>query len=457
MPMTSRGHPGLKRSITLPQAIMYGVGLILGAGIYVLIGDVAAISGNTLWISFIVAAIIATLTGLSYAELTSIFPKSAAEYVFVKEAFGVNFLALIVGCLIIFVAVTSAAAVSVGFSGYLAVFLPQYPHIIYAIILVIVLSFVNFYGITESVWTNIVFTLVEITGLLIIIIVGFTAGSITEVDYLQLPPSAAKPSHISAISIVLASTTLIFFAYYGFENIANISEETKDARRVIPRALLLSILITTILYVLVGLSSIALVGWKEMASSEAPLAVVASKALGDKGMVILTSIALFATTNTVLMMLISGSRIIYGMAKDNAFSVNLATIHGSRRTPWIAVALTMVLTLITILLSSGSIVMLASVSVFGILTVFGLVNLSVIWLRFKQPALHRSFASPFTWKKFPILAGLGLVTTAIIMFQFGTGIIISTSLVLVSIIILCIVLTITRRGSMTRGNNIRQD
>ena len=175
MPMTSRGHPGLKRRITLPQAIMYGVGLILGAGIYVLIGDVAAISGNTLWISFIVAAIIATLTGLSYAELTSIFPKSAAEYVFVKEAFGVNFLALIVGCLIIFVAVTSAAAVSLGFSGYLSVFLPQYPHIIYAIILVIVLSFVNFYGITESVWTNIVFTLVEITGLLIIIIVGFTS------------------------------------------------------------------------------------------------------------------------------------------------------------------------------------------------------------------------------------------------------------------------------------------
>src|ERR1044072_3243936 len=147
--------PELKRSISLFQATMYGIGLILGAGIYVLIGDVAAISGNAMWISFLLAAAIASLTGLSYAELSSVFPKSAAEYVYVEESFGSNFAALFVGCLIVFVAIASAATVAIGFSGYLAIILPQYPPVIYAVGLVLVLSILNFYGINESMQVNI--------------------------------------------------------------------------------------------------------------------------------------------------------------------------------------------------------------------------------------------------------------------------------------------------------------
>ena len=433
--------PGLKRSVTLPQAVMYGIGLILGAGIYVLIGDVAAISGNAMWISFLLAAAMASFTGLSYAELSSVFPKSAAEYVYVKESFGNNFLALIVGCLTIFVAITSAATVAIGFSGYLAVLLPQYPPILYAVGLVLVLSFLNYYGIKESVWVNSIFTIVEVSGILIIISVGLSLGSFTETNYFEMP-SMVSASDSTIISTILASTVLVFFAYYGFENISNISEETKNSTKTIPRAIVVSILVTTIIYVLVALTTVALVGWEELSNSNAPLALVASKALGTNGTVILTVIALFATTNTVLMMLISGSRIIFGIAKyEEAIPSILAQVHTSRKTPWLATIFTMAFTVSTIILYSGRLADVAAVSVFSISIVFALVNFSVIYLRLRQPNLKRPFMSPLKVKNFPILAVLGFVMTVVIMFQFNIHILSSALVALICIIILCLILT----------------
>lgn len=433
---------GLKRSITPFQAIMYGIGLILGAGIYVLIGDVAAVSGNAMWISFFLAAAIASLTGLSYAELSSVIPKSAAEYVYVKEGIGNNFVAFIVGCLTIFVAITSAATVAIGFSSYLAVILPQYPPVLYAICLVLSLSILNFYGIRESMWVNSIFAVVEVSGLLIIIILGFSLGSVADTDYFEMP-KMANSSYSALVSTLLGSTVLVFFAYYGFQNISNISEETKNPTRTIPRALMLSIIVTTIIYVLVAVSSVALIGWEELSKSNAPLALAASKALGNSGILALTIFALFATTNTVLMMLISGSRIIFGIAKYNdAIPSVLAAVHLSRKTPWLAIIFTTAFTLATIILYSGKLSDVASISVFSILVVFALVNLSVISLRFKRPSLKRPFISPFRIKKFPILPGLGLVMIIIIMFQFSPQVIFSTMVPLISIILLCIILTI---------------
>lgn len=433
--------PGLRRSVTLVQAVMYGIGLILGAGIYVLVGDVAAIAGNAMWISFLLAAVMASFTGLSYAELSSVFPKSAAEYVYVKAGFGNNFLALFIGCLTIFVAITSAATVAIGFSGYLAVLLPEYPPILYAISLVLALSFLNYYGIRESVWVNSIFTIVEVSGLLIIIAVGLSIGSVADTNYFEMP-SIAYSSHAAIISTILASTVLVFFAYYGFENISNISEETKNPTRTIPRALVFSILVTTIIYILVAISTVALVGWEELSNSNAPLALAASKALGSNGIIVLTILALFATTNTVLMMLISGSRIIFGIAKyDEAIPTILAEVHSSRKTPWLATIFIMAFTLATIILYSGKLADVASISVFTILVVFAFVNLSVISLRFKQPRLQRPFMSPFRVKKLPILPVLGLVMTIVIMLQFNPHVISSTLVPLISIIILSLILT----------------
>jgi APA family basic amino acid/polyamine antiporter len=277
--------------------------------------------------------------------------------------------------------------------------------------------------------------------MLIIISVGLSLGSFAETNYFEMP-SMAYASDSAIISTILASTVLVFFAYYGFENISNISEETKNSTKTIPRAIIISILVTTIIYVLVALTTVALVGWEELSNSNAPLALAASKALGTNGTAILTVIALFATTNTVLMMLISGSRIIFGIAKyDKAIPSILAQVHTSRKTPWLATIFTMAFTVSTIILYSGRLADVAAVSVFSISIVFALVNLSVICLRLKQPNLKRPFMSPLKVKKLPILAVLGFVMTVVIMFQFNIHVLSSALVALICIIILCLILT----------------
>ena len=423
---------------------MYGVGLILGAGIYVIIGDVAAVVGNAMWVSFIVASIIALFTGLSYAELSSIFPKSAAEYVFAKNVFGSHFIALMVGCLIIFVAVASAATVALGFSGYLtSAFFPQFNPILVAIVLVAALSFVNFYGIVQSVWMNITFTFIEIAGLLIIILAGLWLGSPSTTNYFEMPDKmivSSGSSLLLMVSAIFGGAGLIFFAYYGFENIVNIADETKNPVRVIPKALLISIAVTTALYILVAMTTSALVGWKALSLSEAPLSLAAEKAFGAQGVIILSLIALFATSNTALMMLISGSRIIYGISKDHSFPKILAAVHKSRETPWVAIIIVMISTMTIVACSSGDIATIASIAVFGIFLVYSIVNFSLIWFRFKNPSYKRPFTSPITIGRFPVLAGMGLITSIAMLFQFDINIIFGGFLVLLSIAILSIVL-----------------
>ncbi len=367
---------------------MYGVGLILGAGIYVLIGDVAAIAGNAMWISFGIAAIIAVFTGLSYAELTSMFPKSAAEYVFVKNAFKNDFGAFIAGWLITFVAMASAAAVAIGFSGYLTSFFPQLDPVYSAVVLVTALSIINLIGIRESVWMNTTFTIIELAGLAIIVIAAVLLGSYSGVDYGNMP-STASASFSMSIGAILGAAGLVFFAYFGFENLANIAEETKNAPKNIPKALIISIVVTTVVYILVAISAIALVGWEELSSTEAPLARAAEKAFGDTGVVALSAIALFATSNTVLMMLVAGSRIMFGMSKERALPPVIGKVHPSRKTPWVSVILTMLITIVFIVLSQGSISTVANIAVFVIFIVYALVNLALIWLRYKQPELSR--------------------------------------------------------------------
>jgi amino acid transporter len=407
----------LKRSISLFQAVMYGVGLILGAGIYVLIGDVAEIAGNAMWISFILAAIMAAFTGLSYAELSSMFPKSAAEYVFVKNAFRNNMVAFVTGWLIIFVAVASAAAVSLGFAAYFSVFFPQIDPLLITMVLIAGLSFVNYIGIKESMSMNVAFTLIELAGLAIIVFAAVIFGS-PEANYYEMPPPAAS-SLLTSVGALASAAGLAFFAYFGFENLANLSEETKNASRVIPKALLISIVVTTAIYILVAISAVAIVGWEDLSSSNAPLGLAAEKVFGKGGIIAISAIALFATSNTVLMMLVSGSRIIFGMARGGSLPGALARVHQSRKTPWVGVVITMLLTVTIAGASMGSIQTVANVAVFGIFAVYALVNFALIWLRYKEPGRERPFRSPITIGRFPLLAGLGAVTSIAMLTQFN--------------------------------------
>jgi APA family basic amino acid/polyamine antiporter len=401
----------LKRQLGLFQATMYGVGLILGAGIYVLIGEAAGIAGNAVWISLAVGAIISAFTGLSYAELTSMYPKAAAEYVYVRNAFNNNFLAFIVGWLILFTAIVSASTVSLGFGGYFAGFFDS-PITVSAALLIVALSFVNFYGIKESSWMNVVFTIIEVSGLAFIIYIGSTFSDTHPVNYFESS---------FGINGILAATALIFFAYIGFENIANIAEETKNPTRVLPRALVLSISITGVIYVLVSIAAVSVLNWQDLGASTAPLADVAGRALGSGGQISLSVIALFATTNTVLIMLVAGSRILYGMAQQRSIPPFLSSIHVRTKTPWIAVFTVMVLSATFAFV--GNIVTIANISVFTIVIVFALVNLSLIWLRYKQPNAERPFKVPFSIGRFPVLPFLGIVSSISLATQFDAYVI----------------------------------
>ena len=387
----------LTRHLGLFHTTMYGVGLILGAGIYALIGDAAGAAGNSVWISFVLAAVSAVFTGLSYAELSSMYPKAAAEYSYIKNAFRNNFVAFLVGWLTLFVAIISAATIALGFGGYFTQ-LVQIPIVLAAILVIAVLSFVNFFGIRESSSMNIVFTIIEAAGLAIVIWAGFAITGV-QVDYLQMP---------HGFSGILSAFTLVFFAYIGFENIANIAEEIKNPKKVLPRAIILAIAITAIVYVLVSISAVRVLDWQALDASFAPLADVIKKSLGQEWGFGILVIALFATTNTVLIMLVSGSRILYGISSDKALPAIFSAIHQKRKTPWAAVAIIGALSAGFVFV--GDIGTVANISVFAIIMVFVLVNLALIWLRYKQPDAERPFRSPVNVGKFPVLAALGIVT-----------------------------------------------
>ena len=436
--------PALKRTITLFHATLFGIGLILGVGIYVIIGDAAEIAGNLLWISFIVSSFIALCTAFSYAELSSLFPKSAAEYVYVKNATGKLSISIFVGYLTILVSIVSASAVAIGFSNYLSVFLPMYDPIFYSILLVSILSFINFYGIRESIWFNTIFTLIELLGLIIIIIVGLIFGNFSNVDFFEPPSSGTglnNNNFLASIGLIFGSSALIFFAYYGFENIPNIAEETRNPSKTISRAILLSIIITTIVYVLVVISSLGLVTWQELSASNVPLLLVIEKVLENKGGgLIISLIALFATTNTVLMMLVSSSRIMYGMSKDDALFNSFSKIHKKTKTPWLATIVSALLSITVIIIFSNEISAVSKIAVFGIFTVFVFVNFSLILIKFKSPASSfysskSHYFSLLNYKKLPIFAILGIVISIVMLLQFDLPTV-SSSLIIISILFL---------------------
>ena len=403
----------LKRHMGFFQLTMYGTGLILGAGIYVLIGEAVGFAGDAVWISFILGSIVALFAGFSYAELSSVFPKVPAEYVFIKNAFKNNFFAFLVGWLIAVTSIITAATVALGFGGYFSEFI-NIPIIISAISLLIILSIVNFMGIRESSFTNTIFTIIEISGLMLIIIIGFTFTDPEPVNYIESP---------SGFTGIATAFVLVFFAFIGFEAIANISEEVKNPKKTLPRAIVLSVAISALIYILVSLAVVRVVNWEELGASSAPFALVAERALGSEAHVLLSFIALFAITNTVLITLVTGSRIFYGMARERVFPTILEKIHLKTKTPWVAIIVIMVASIIFTMI--GDIVIVANIAVFAIVITFASVNLAVIVLRYTAPDIERKFRVPINIGKFPILPLFGLGITVYMAFQFEITIILA--------------------------------
>ncbi len=402
----------LRRELGLLECTAYGVGIVLGAGIYSLLQVAAELAGPALWLSFLIGAIVALLTGLSYAELSSMFPKAAAEYVYIREAFKSEFLAFLIGWLILATGITSAATVALGFAGYLREMLglERWYNAPLAVALIALLSLLNYAGIKKSAKVNIVCTVAEVLGLLVIIAIG--APRLGSVNYLELP---------KGIEGVLAAAAIVFFAYIGFEDVANIAEETRNPERTVPLAILLSIAITATIYVLVGLSSVSVVGWRELAKSDAPLALVASKALGGAAGLMLSVIALFSTTNTVLIALIVGSRMAWGMARDGSLPKFLSLVDPRTGTPWASILVIGVLSAAFTLV--GEIAVAAGITSFGVFITFLLVNLSAFILRLREPERRRPFATPLSVGRVALVPLLGTLSCFVMATRFDASVI----------------------------------
>lgn len=420
----------LRRQVGLFGLTTYGVGMILGAGIYALIGNAAAASGNSVWISFLIGALISSFTGLSYAELSSMIPRAAAEYSYAKEAFRSDLVPFLVGWIIISTEVVTISTVALGFGGYFKGLFGT-PIVSISVVLIVLLSLLNFVGIKESTKINIVFTIIEAAGLLMIVILGIPY--LGRVDYFEAS---------AGFQGILKASTLIFFAYLGFEDIVNLAEEVKSPERNIPKALILSVIVTAILYVLVAVSSVSIVGWRELGASCCPLAFAASRSLGQGAFLAMSVIALFATANTVLILLIVASRMIYGMARDGSLPHNLSKLSG-RGTPWVGILITMVLPCFFVLI--GNIGFVAEITNFGTFTIFALVNISAIWLRYKKPEIRRPFKTPITIAKTPIIPLAGLLSCGLMITQFRLDIIALIALIILIGIIIQKILTRTKQ------------
>jgi len=411
----------LKRSVSLFQATTYGVGIILGAGIYALIGEAAGIAGNAIWVSFIIAALIAACSAISYAELASIYPRSAAEFVYVKEISGSPLLGFVVGYMTVVTGIISVAAVALGFSTYFKLYLDTDP-VLVAIALIVAMAAFNFSGIQQSARVNTVLTFIEAGGLIFIIVIGISY--VGDVNLLQVDAGSTS-NDAAAWKPMMAAAALIFFAYQGFEDIANIAEETKSPETTVPLALLLSLLITTVIYVLVAVVAVSVVPADALYAasrldnpSEGPLALVASTALhSPMGGNLFTVIALCATANTVLVLHIVTSRMLYGIARDNYLPEFLARVSPANRSPVSAIVLTTVFCVLFTL--GGSLGDVANLTNVGVFMVFFMVNLMVLVHRYKNRHSENSASSAVAlavnlgW--FPLLPSLGVLFCALML------------------------------------------
>ena len=383
----------LKRSLSVLEVTLMGVGSILGAGVYIIIGEAAGLSGNSLWLSFILAAIVAIFTGLSYAELSSRFPHAGAEYVYVENSFGKT-TAWLIGWLIIVGSIVGGTAVTIGFSNYFSAIFGT-PILLTSIFVLFVICIILIAGVQETAIITILFTLIEAAGLIIIIFIGIPYfGS---ANYFEIT---------KGISGLIDASILIFFSYIGFEGISRLAEETKDPKRNIPRAIIYSIIIVTIIYAFVGIAAVSIVGWQELAASKAPLALIAEKVFGENSFIILSVIALFATFNTTLFVLLSGSRFVYGMAERKALPSMFLLVSKKLKTPWVAIIGIVSASILFLYIEDLKTV--ANLTNFAIISVFIVVNASVIYYRYKKP-IHDGFIIPISLGKFPLIPFIGIL------------------------------------------------
>ncbi len=399
----------LRRRLSLPLLCLYGIGVTIGAGIYVLVGKVAAGAGVHAPLSFVIAAILASFTAFSYAELGARLPKSAGEAMFVQAAFRKPPLAVAIGFLVMTTGILSSGAIVIGFVGYMQtiVDLPAAPLIVGVVAL---LAAIAAWGIGESVMLAAIVTVVEVGGLLLIIGAGLTDWP----DVVAALPEVVAPDGWALWPPIVSGAVLAFFAFVGFEDIVNVAEEAKDPTYAVPRATIITLAVSSALYFLVALVAVAIVPLDRLANSDAPLALVFETATGRSAGIV-SLIAIFAVLNGVMIQLIMSSRILYGIAREGWIPTIFATIHPATRTPIVAtVAIASVVVLLALTLP---IVRLAEATSYLVLTVFAVVNLALVRIKLRDKAPPRGRFTVGLWV--PITGAFASIGILIFDLLFG--------------------------------------
>jgi APA family basic amino acid/polyamine antiporter len=396
----------LQRSITGRLLFFYVLGDVLGSGIYALIGIMAFSVGGGFWMSFVVGVTIALLTGFAYAELITKYPQAAGAALYTHKAFNSRPLTFLVTFCLLAATVAAAGTLARVFGGtYFIEFVDGVPVSLVAVVFIVILSLLNFRGITESVWANMVMTLIETTGLLIILVIGGTVLAEGDAD-LSTP---FQLNDGNPALVVLSGVALAFFAMTGFENAANIAEEVKEPSKVFPKALLGGMALAGVLYMVIAFIAAMVAPLADLTAGDGEegslLTVVQAGPLAIPELVF-SAIALVAVTNTTLVSLVAQSRIMYGMAKQGIVPRVFAKTHRTRRTPWVAIIFTA--SLVCVLLLVADVDRLATVTVLFLIVVYGMVCLAALKLR-GSPVDHDHYTAPTAVLVLGAVANLGIL------------------------------------------------
>lgn len=395
--------PALRRRLTLPLLVLYGVGTTVGAGIYVLIGKIAGQAGVYSPWSFVLAALVMAFTVASYAEMSTRYPVSAGAAAYVKAGFRKRWMSRLTGFVTIGTGLVSSAAVALGSAGYVSQFV-DLPTWVIVVAAVIVIGAVTGWGILQSVLLAGVLTVIEVAGL-VVIIAAALVSDIPIADTLHLPPM-----EFDALASIAFAGLLAFFAFIGFEDLANVVEEAKDPRRDIPLAMVLTLAIATVLYVGVAVIAISAAPIDELAASEAPLSLVFQRLAGVSPGVI-SGIAIIATLNTILAQMTMASRVIYGMARQGDLPLVLGNVSPITGTPLLATGL--VTAAVIGLALWFPLIGLAESTSLATLAVFALVNLSLLVVRLRgEKAAEGHIRVPIVIPLIGFVSCLGLIASA---------------------------------------------
>jgi len=394
----------LKRVLGLGDIIIFGVGAIVGAGIYAIIGKAAGLAGNVLWLSFSIAAVVALLTGLSYAEFVSRFPDAGGSFEYVSQSFNRK-TAIILSGIMLFTGIVAPAAIAISFSEYLARFW-EIPSWVATIGIIALMGGINIIGSQESSWFNTLATVITLLGLGAII--WFAAPEWGNKDLLKLPPSGATG--------IFSGAALIFFSYVGFEDLVKMAEEVKKPEIVMPRGIVISGLIVLVFYVLIAISASSVLSPSELAKSKGPLAQVLQSVAGKSWVTGLIIVALFATSKTILSNILGASRLLFDIARDSGFGFlkKLTKVDKGRGTPTFAIITISALVIAFSLI--GNLKVVASLSNIFVFSLFILVNVSLIrYRKVHDKGEKPAFRVPLNVANIPIPTVIALVGLIVLL------------------------------------------